>query len=415
MSPRLLLAALLALCAACAEDLPGGRDAGGDAGARSDGSTPATDSGTPTADSGQTSPQDSGTDAGSGDAGAPMDAGRYTPYVYVSGGSGNIHRFLLNEADAGLSQQLTLSPGGNPSFLAFSPDKRVLYAAHEGSNLIRAYAIHPTTGALTPLNGASSGGGGPAHVAVDRTGKWVVAANYGGNTVAVLPVNPDGGLGPAVTTLGPGLNAHQAVFDAANQHLYVPCLGSDHVAQYGFDEGNGALTPLSPATVATDAGAGPRHLAFHPSAPLAYLINEKASTLTALSVDGAGRLTPLGTRSTLPAGVANNSTAEVLVHPSGAAVYGSNRIVGMNGDLVTFTPALDGGLAVAGHASTLGQTPRHFSLDPSGRLLFVANQNSGTIAAFRVDPATGALTSLGVVMSGLGNSSFVGVLWLPQP
>jgi 6-phosphogluconolactonase len=333
------------------------------------------------------------------------------PFVYV-GGSALITVYRMNPATGALTLQSAADGGNNPSFLAVDPAARRLYAVAEGgSGRLVAYAINPTSGALTFLN-SQPVGNGPAHVEVDKTGRWVAAANYGGGSVVVLPVT-DAGLGPSVDTQSPGAMAHQIVFDATNRHAVVPTLGIDAVAQYQFNALTGALTANAVPEVSTANGAGPRHLAFHPGGRFAYLINELDDTLTAMAWDAdAGRLAPLQTLTTLPGGFNGNSNtcAEVVVHPSGAYVYGSNR--GHN-SIVTF--AIDQGtgmMTLVGHTPTGGNTPRNFTVDPTGALMLVANQSSNNIVAFRVDGGT--LQNLGVVATPAG-PAFVGVVHLPGP
>jgi 6-phosphogluconolactonase len=243
---------------------------------------------------------------------------------------------------------------------------------------------------------------------------WVMVANYGDGTTAVLPVGADGKLGAATDTKTVGAEAHMIVADPSNQWVFVPCKGMDYVAQFRFDVNAGTLAPNATPHVPTAAGAGPRHLAFHPNGKLAYLINENASTMTALALDPAtGRLTEIETKSTLPVGFTGSNTgAEVWVHPSGKWVYGSNR-----GDdsIVEFAiDATTGRLTLVGHTKTGGATPRDFTLDPSGAFLYAANQGSGTITAFAIDGAQGTLAAMGAPFAAT-SPSFVGLVHLPPP
>jgi 6-phosphogluconolactonase len=252
-----------------------------------------------------------------------------------------------------------------------------------------------------------SNGSGPAHLAVDATGGWLLAANYGEGNVTMVRIEPDGSLGDAVATLATGANAHQVVLDPANAHALVPNLGDDTVSQLVFDP-SGGLAP--DGEVAMPAGSGPRHLAFHPSAPFAYVIGEVGDTMTALAYDAAtGRLTPLATVSTLPAGVdgADSFGAEVAVDPSGRFLYGTNR--GHDSVVVYAIDPVTGLLTLVEHESTGGSWPRHFSLSADGSLLLVANQRSDTVVAFRVDPADGTLSPLATTPVGPG-PAFVGLL-----
>ncbi len=354
--------------------------------------------------------------SGGTSAGGNASGGTTTgPLVaFVGSGNGQITAYGVNVSTGAMTLLGATSGGTNPSFLAFDVARGRLYAVNEGTpGQIAAFALFPDAG-VRLLNRASSQGAGPAHVSVHPSGQFVLAANYTGGNVAVLPVLPgDGGVGPASDTDASGSQAHQILSNAAGDRVYVPCKGADHVAQYAFNRDAGALSPLTPATVSTASGAGPRHLAIHPSGGWAFLINEVNSTLTSLRIEPDGRLTPVDTKGTLPTGfTGTNTTAEVQVHPSGRFVFGSNR---GHDSIVSFSfDSASGALTQVGHAPTGGATPRHFDLDPSGTLLLVANQGAGTVFALRIDPSTGLLTSLGR-QAQVNAPAFVGMTRLPSP
>ena len=354
---------------------------------------------------------DDGGGGGGGELGAAdLAATATTAFVYVSGYSTTIARYTLDPATGALTAAGTTTATGSPSFLAVDPARRYLYAVDESNSKVEAFAIDPQSGALTHLGtDAPSGGSGPAHLSVDPSGKWVLVANYGSGDVAVLPIAADGSVG-AGTSLHAGANAHMALVDATNRFAWVPCLGSNYVAQYTFDAATGALAAQTPATLVTPSGAGPRHLALHPTRALAYLIEETDSMVGAYSVDGGGKLTLLERRSTRAAGATGSNTgAEVQVHPSGRFVYVSNR---GDDDLGVFAIGSDGKLTPVAHTKTGGQTPRHFSIDPTGKWLLVADQTSGDVRVFAIDAAAGTLTPAGAPVSAT-MPSFVGVVPLP--
>jgi 6-phosphogluconolactonase len=334
-----------------------------------------------------------------------------TPYVYVGDGDGSIRSYLLDRATGSLAPLGTVDVGQNPSFLAASPDRRFLYAVDEGASEVVAFSIDATTGSLSEIGARqSSEGNGPAYVSVDATGAWVLVANYGGGTVAVLPVLKDGSLGAAVTVESPGTNPHLIRTDASNQHVYVPCLGSDHVAEYAFDATTGALTDLGVATL--PAGTGPRHLELHPTLPVVWVIGEFGDTVTTFEVDPSGRLQNPSSVSTLPDGAdgASNFCADLHVDREGRFLYGSNR--GHDSVALFTLDPTTGAPTPAGHTPTGGAWPRNFGLDPDGGVLLVANQQSDTIVSFAIDPTSGALTEL--VTTAVGASpAWVGVI--PQP
>jgi 6-phosphogluconolactonase len=362
------------------------------------------------------------------------DAGAQTLWVYVgtytSGKSKGIYLFHLDLATGKLAPEGLVAECESPSFLAIHPNHRFLYAVNEVSNFggmnsgaVSAFAIEPKSGHLTRLNQQSSRGAGPCHLSVDHQGKDVLVANYGSGSVAVLPIQPDGRLGPATAFIQhegksanpqrqEGPHAHSINVDATNRFAFAADLGLDKILVYRFDAARGTLTPNDPAAATIDPGSGPRHFAFHPNGRFAYVINEMGSTVTALAYDAAkGTLKPLQTLSTLPEGfTGNSSTAEVQVHPSGKFLYGSNR--GHDSIAIFKIDPDTGRLTPAGHQSTQGKTPRNFGIDPTGQYLLAANQDSDTIVVFRIDPATGALAPTGQVVEA---PKPVCVKFLPLP
>lgn len=346
---------------------------------------------------------------------APGDTADAAPpahlVAYISGYGPNIAWFDVDLATGALAPVGSIAAfSGAPSFLAMT--RTHLYAASESASKVGAYAIDQTTGALSLINDVGSGGNGPAHVSVDGTGTHVLVANYGAGTVAVLPVRGDGGVQAATQNPSPGANAHQILTDPSNHYVFVPCKGADRVAQYTYDPQTGALAPNGVPNLTTASGAGPRHLAFAPDGTHAYLLNELDSTLTVLGFDaGTGRLTALQTVSSRATGATGSNTgAEIVVHPSGKFVYGSNR--GDNNLAVFAIAAGTGMVSLVGHTSTSGMTPRSFAIDPTGAWLYAANQGSGTVITFAIDATTGALTRVGSPLT-VSQPSFVGFVALP--
>jgi len=269
---------------------------------------------------------------------------------------------------------------------------------------VTAFSRDAKTGDLTLLNQQASEGAGPCHLVVDRTGRHALVANYGGGSVAVLPIGADGRLGPASSVRvhqGSGPNksrqekphAHGLYLDAAERFALSPDLGADRIFVYRFDAGKGTLEPHGAAAVAP--GSGPRHLAFHPDGRHVYVINELANTISVFGYDSAeGELTLVETAPTLPEGFGGTSyTAEVAVSPDGRFLYGSNR--GHDSLVVFRIDAASGRLSLAGHAPVGGSWPRHFAIEASGRVLLAGHQRSGTVASFRLDPASGMPAPIG--------------------
>jgi 6-phosphogluconolactonase len=323
--------------------------------------------------------------------------------VYVGAGDSTIRAFELVTAPA-----LQLDPigmvatGAGPSFLAFDRERRWLVAVNEGADAVESFTI-AADGSLARINAQPASGTGPAHVALDGSGAWALVANYDNGTAAVLPVSATGMLGPAVETVTPGANAHQIITNSANTIAYVPCKGADRIAVYGFDAATGSLTLQPP--VASASGAGPRHIALHPTGRFAFVINENNSTITSYTVAANGNLTEIETVSSLPVDFTGQNTgAEIAVHRSGGFVYASNR---GHDSIVRFSFAGER-LTDPTFTKTSGMRPRHFSLVLEDTAILVANQASGGIHAFRVT-ASGELTPLGELTTATG-PAFVGAI-----
>jgi 6-phosphogluconolactonase len=341
--------------------------------------------------------------------------GKIRVYIgtYTGGDSQGIYVCELDRTTGQLSEPRLAAEAVNPSFLAVHPKRRFLYAVGEIADFegaksggVSAFRIQPESGQLKLLNQQSSKGAGPCHLVVDPTGKNVLVANYGGGSVACLPIQKRGKLGAASafiqhegSSVNPkrqeGPHAHSINVDPENRFAMAADLGLDKVLVYRFDPESGTLTANDPASVSVAPGGGPRHFAFHPSGKFAFTNNEITSTVTAFSYDAeTGVLKEVNTVSTLPPGTeVANSTAEVRVHRNGRWVYVSNR--GHNSIAIFEVDPSTGKLTPAGHASTQGEVPRNFNLDPSGRFLLAANQSSNNVVVFRVRPKTGQLKPTG--------------------
>ena len=322
--------------------------------------------------------------------------------TYTRGQSKGIYccRF---DASSGETAGLTLAAEmANPSFLAIHPNRRFLYAVSEAQGgTVASFRIDQQSGILTRLNETSSRGAGPCHVQVDPTGKLLGVANYGGGSTALLRLNTDGSLQEAASFhqhTGSSVNqarqrephAHSFNFSRDSRFAVVADLGIDKLQVYAIDAATGMMKLHGSA--AMKPGAGPRHFTFHLNGRFAYAINELDSTITALSWN-AGTLTVMESVSTLPSGWSGQSTtAEVVVHPNGRFVYGSNR--GHDSIALFQVNEKTGQLTPAGHFPTGGRTPRNFAIHPSGRWLFAANQNSGSVVIFRLDEKTGSLSPM---------------------
>lgn len=323
-----------------------------------------------------------------------------------------IHVFTLDQETGALTERGATEVKGR-GWIELDPSERFLYAATDPDR-IDAFAVDGTSGALTALNSSQTGTQSVSHLSVDPTSRFVVGASYSGGAVCVVSIDEDGSLGAPTDVVphvpGPGdipgphgdqtqAKAHQCPFDPSGRWIAVNDLGLDRTYVYGLDTGSGKLVANDPPYTQYARGRGPRHIAFHPSHRYAYVVNELSSELTALRWDPAGgTFEELQNESTLPEGWSGRKwSAQVVVHPSGRFVYGSNRgSGGASDDIAVFSIDQESGrISLAGHAETLGQVARNFNVDPSGRWLVCVNQDSDNAVVFRVDQETGLLTPTG--------------------
>jgi len=351
---------------------------------------------------------------------APQD-GKYLFYVgtYTEEGthSKGIYAYTYDASTGAIASLGVEAETTNPSFVAVSPNGRFLYAVNEVSSYkgpnsggVSAFAVDRATGKLTFVSEVASRGADPCYITVDKTGKFVLVANYTGGSVAVFPVLADGKLGEAsafVQHTGKGTNperqegphAHSIDLSPDNRFAFVDDLGLDELLVYKFDNAKGSLTPNDPPFAKLDAGAGPRHFALSPSGRFAYVVSEMGRSVTVFSDDAAsGKLQPLQTISTLPKDfTGRNDDAEIEIHPSGKFLYASNR--GHQSVAVYAVDPNKGTLTLVEITPTGGKEPRAFEIDPTGKFLFAANQKSDNIVVFRIDDKTGRLTPTGKVLN----------------
>jgi 6-phosphogluconolactonase len=351
----------------------------------------------------------------------PKRAGKHSYLVYVGTYTGpeskGIYAFRFDESSGRASSLGIVGETANPSFLTTDQTSTHLYAVNEvgdyqgqKSGGVSAFSIDRNTGKLSFLNEVSSRGAGPCYLTIDKSGKYVLVANYDAGSVAVFPILANGSLGEASAVVqhtghGPnaerqeGPHAHEIELSPDNRFAIVSDLGLDKLLVYQFDSTKGSLTVNNAPVAEVAPGSGPRHFAFHPRSKFVYLINEMGGSVTVFRYDGrTGTLHKLQTVSTLPNGFAGkNDSAEIEVHPSGKFVYGSNR--GPDDIAVFSVDRAKGTLTAIDRISTRGKTPRNFAIDPTGRYLFAANQASNNIVVFRIHPSSGRLTPTGQVLN----------------
>ena len=337
-------------------------------------------------------------------------------YLYVEGYTGpkskGIQAFRYDSKTFSLEPLGMVGEMPQPSFLAFHPNGKFLYAVSELGNNgeaeggVYAYAIDHGSGKLTFLNKQSSGGGGACHLVVDKTAKFLLVANYGTGSATTFPVHADGSLGAMSSKVqfegsGPdhkrqrGPHAHAVVLSPDNRFVFVPNLGTDQVEILKFDAHTGTLTPNTPAFAAVKKGSGPRHFTFAPNGHFAYVLSEMGSLVTAFRYDAAtGALSSVQEISTLPTDfTGENNSAEIQIDPAGHFLYASNR--GHDSIAVFAVDKSSGKLTLVEIVPTQGHTPRNFTIDPGGKHLLAANQDSDNLVLFARDEKTGKLTATG--------------------
>jgi 6-phosphogluconolactonase len=283
-----------------------------------------------------------------------------------------------------------------------------LYAVNEISGFeggstgaVSAFQIDPKSGDLIFLNRVPSGGKGPCFITIDSRGQFALVANYGGGSVSSIEIQSDGYLGKTISNLhhhGSSIHprrqnrphAHSILLDSSEQFAFAADLGTDQVWIYLFERNIGRLRPHEPSHLKLPPGSGPRHLAFHPTLPIIYVINELTSRVAVIRHHNYEEFSQLQLIPTLPDNVkSKNYPAEILVHPSGQFLYASNRghdsIAGFkinpgNGKLTPVSLTFSG-----------GNVPRNFNFDPTGKYLLVANQRSSNIVLFEINRVSGKL------------------------
>jgi 6-phosphogluconolactonase len=337
--------------------------------------------------------------------------------TYAGDKSRGIYAASFDSETGILSQPQLAAEMRNPSFLAVHPKRPLLFAVGETGETggrpegsVSIYAINRKTGGLTFINDHGSGGTYPCHISVDRTGKCLLISNYGSGSLTALGIDRLGkftGSKSEVQHQGSsvdpqrqtGPHAHYATMDPGNRFGLVCDLGLDKVMIYCVKPAVPRLTPNQPCGVSVDSGAGPRHLAFHPSGKFVYVLNEMGCTVTLFAYDAKrGTLSqPIQSARTLPEGFKDpNTCAEIQVHPSGRFLYASNR--GHNSLAAFAINQSSGDLSLIDFFPSGGKTPRHFALDPSGKWLITENQDSDNVVVLEVDSSTGRLRNTGQVL-----------------
>lgn len=295
----------------------------------------------------------------------------------------------------------------NPSFLAFDSAQAHLYCVHGDQREASAFAIDSTSGELTLLNSVDTQGINPVHLSVDPTDQFLAVANYATGGFALLAIEADGCLGglshlqSLAGEAGPhkveqtSSHPHMIPFDLSGRFVVIPDKGLDTIFVYRVQTDNGRPDVSLASQVRTRDGSGPRHIVFAPDGKYAYGVNELDSSVTGYAWDGAtGALSAREILPALPACFTGNSRAAAIVM-AGEYLYVSNR---GHDSVATFALGAGGALSLRGHTSSLGRKPRFMNVTPDGKRLYVANEESDTLVAFDIDPASGGLNANGQVI-----------------
>ncbi len=346
---------------------------------------------------------------------APRPAAAADPLVFITtfapGERGGIHAYEFSGKDGGLKPLRRTAGVESPFFLALSPDRKYLYSNHakqfggKENEQVAAYAIVGRTGELKLLNRQPSEGTATCYLDVDKTGKAVLVANYSSGSVAALPIKADGSLGEPASSIrhkGSSVDsrrqkephAHCIVVSPDNKYAFAADLGTDQVFCYKLDPAAAKLTPNQPPFARSPAGAGPRHLAFHPDGKRLYAINELQNSVTVFDYAAdSGTLSEKQTISTLPDDFKGTSyCADVKVTPDGRYLYGTNR---GHDSIAAYRVGEDGRLSLIAIEPSLGKGPQNLAITPDGQWLLCANMPGNNVAVFRIDAKSGRLKSAG--------------------
>lgn len=334
-----------------------------------------------------------------------MENNQLRGYVgtYTKGGSEGVYTFVLDLNEEKIKDVKPVAKLDNPTYVTVSNDNQYLYAVTKagGKGGAVAYSIDQETGELTKLNELLTEGSSPCHVSVTRNNETLVNAYYHRGTLESFRLNDDGSLKEFVSVKahsGSGPNpdrqekphVHYTGFTPDEKYVVVCDLGTDQVVTYGVS--NSELRDANTLTVRP--GSGPRHIEFHPNGKYAYVMTELSNEVIVLQYNSEnGSFEELQTIPTLPSDFTENSQGSAIhVSADGRFVYAGNR--GHNTIAVFKVDENNGTLSFVEYASSEGDWPRDFEIDPTGQYIVGSNQESGNLVLYRRDQETGKLTVL---------------------
>lgn len=316
--------------------------------------------------------------------------------TYTDGRSEGIYKLDFDSKTGSLTNLQLAVATQSPSFITYSPNRKFLYAVNESlEGFVTAYKIQEN-GLLKFLNKVNSNGKNPCHISLNKQGTKAVVSNYSGGSASIFNISRDGKLQEAsqifnYNTEDKKSHAHSAQF--FKDELFVADLGMNTLYQYKLKNDNYEL--VSPGIVEMEGNPGPRHFTITKNGLYIYIINEYGSSVTSLKRTNSG-FEQIDEDSTLDGNyTGKNSCADIHLSKNEVYLYGSNR--GENSIVVYKRNKADGTIEKIQSMPVQGDSPRNFTLDPTGKFLLAANQKSHNITIFKVEPTTGKLTFLSEV------------------
>ena len=340
----------------------------------------------------------------------------YSQNKYVFFGSFNrdkttegIYVYKLDTISGNLSKVTSIKGILNPSYLTISPNGKYLFACTESKTVnagsVSSFEFNPINESLTFINNQRSGGENPVYLTVHKNGNWLINGNYTEGSLSVYPISEDGHIDSIIQnfqfTEG-SINQerqnrdhiHSAVFSPNFDYIFSADLGADKIRCYKFtnEKSKPLETPKKKYTEST-LGSGPRHFTFHPNGKSAYCIEELTGTINVYKYND-GILDSVQRINTHPKKIKEGfESSDIHISPDGKFLYAANR--GEENNIAIFSIQEDGKLTIVGYQSTLGEHPRIFAIDESGKFLIVSNVNSGNVFVFKRDSETGLLKKTG--------------------
>ncbi|WP_204344040.1 lactonase family protein [Psychroserpens algicola] len=319
-----------------------------------------------------------------------------------------IHVYEFNNEIGEVSLKFTLNSVTNTSFLKVSNNGKHLYSVMDSQmpyhGKIAAFAINSIQGKLDLINVQDCGGLNPAHIDIDKTGKFLASSQYSDGSLSMFKINKDGSLNPhpqvlkfkdssIIKSRQEASHIHSSNFSPDNRFLFAHDLGADKIRRFNFDMNNQDSILLNEDQIKMKPRSGPRHFTFHPNGKFGYSIAELSGKITAFNYKD-GQLEFIEDYQSYQKQQDIYRAADIHISHDGKFLYASNRDPEEDSISIFSVNQDNGTLNLIGHEPTYGQHPRNFAIDPSGKFLLVANQFSDNIVVFRRDIKTGKLSKL---------------------